>query len=271
MQTPSKEQLRIKSLLYPWILFQLMNGQDGLLPSTMLRKTPLPSGGCYSTCKDAGFAVVWDRPSHRVDLVKKDGILESTFAGKVGFELRHAAAAVKFFEDGKLQVGSMRRLFRISDWVKLLKGMLGIQSELGVENWEHVSDEQLLRKVLITFYAAVEGLNGLAELDAFSNQLMHHLPNGVIHLHINDVGENLTHIVVNDGRLRWSADEPPVDDGKSVDFTFKNLELAWKSVANLADNLAAVGKGDIRLKGYIPLADGFNHMLDRLQIFVKTS
>ena len=271
MQTPSKEQLRIKSLLYPWILFQLMNGQDGFLQPSMLRKTSLPSGGCFSTCQDSELAVVWDRSSHRVDLIRKGENRERAFVGKVGFELKHVMAAVKFYEHGKLQPSSMRRTLRVSDWVKLLKAMLGMQSELGTKNWERVSEEQLLRKVLITFYAAVEGLNGLAELDSFSDQLMHHLPNGVIHLHIDGVGENLTHIVVKDGRLRWSADKNPVYEGKSVDFTFRNLELAWKSVASLADNLSAVGKGDIRLSGFIPLADGFNHMLDRLQIFVKTS
>ena len=72
------------------------------------------------------------------------------------------------------------------------------------------------------------------------------------------------------GQLRWLKKEEN-GVGHEVDFRFRSLEIAWKSVANLTDNLAAVGKGDIYLRGYIPLADGFNHMLDRLQMFVKSS
>ena len=272
MQTPSKEQLRIKSLLYPWILFNLMNAQDVRMQPEMQCKLSFPDDGCYSSCRDATTAVVWDRQAHQVSIVEKNEDWENRHFQQIGFGLKDSRSATQFYEDGKLKPTSLQCWYRIPEWFKLLKSMLALQSELAVGNWEQLSQERLLRKVLLTFYAAVEGLNGLARLDPFSDQLMHHLPEGLICLKIDGLGkETLAYIAIRKGRLSWNVTRPEGAWPLSVDFSFKNLEFAWKSVANLSDNLSAVGKGDIRLRGYVPLADGLNHMLDRLQIFVKTS
>lgn len=147
---------------------------------------------------------------------------------------------------------------------------LAIQSDLGSRNWEKLTEPQLLRKTIITFCSAVAGLNGLSQLDSFTRELMNHLPDGVIRIYIAGVEKTVAMIGFRKGCLFWSDSIEPFD-GYSVDFTFKNIHTAWMSVANLTDNLAAVGKGDIKLRGYIPLADGFNHMLDRLQMFVKAN
>ena len=186
----------------------------------------------------------------------------------IGFEFAKGRAAVKFFEGGSLNPFTMRRVSLIWNWKRLLKQLLKVQDELGTKDWETLEEEQLLTKTLTTLYSAVAGLNGLSQLDPFTADLMHHLPNGWMRIRIGGVEGQVASLGFREGSVVWLGAEETLE-GYSVDFTFKDIRTAWMCVANLSDNLAAVGKGDIKLRGYIPLADGFNHMLDRLQMFVK--
>jgi len=271
MQVASNEHLRIQSCLYPWVLFSVLNEQLDPCVQSIQPLRSFPSNGVFSICEEAEKWVVWDVNKRTVSILHDPLPMQSSvLQGKVGFCFGSSATAVDFYEKGTLKPGSFRHVIRIPDWVCLIRWLLSTQKDLGVAKWQLLPPERLLRKVMLTLMAAVAGLNGLALLDPFSRELLHHLPDGVILLHIEGVGRMLGRIQVKDGALRWlSSGERAV--GHEVDFSFKSLEVAWKSVANLADNLAAVGMGEIHLRGYIPLADGFNHMLDRLQMYVKAS
>jgi len=270
MKVSSREQLKIQATLYPWILLNLLREQQQSPWHFITSGKGLPTRGVFSIVDESDSVVFWDPESSGIQMLTRNSFDSLIVKSSIGFRFSTNSDSVAFFEDGKPKLTSFRGLSHVIEWVKLLKWLLSIQSDLGTKGWQHSNQEKLLRKVMLTFSAAIFGLNGLANLDPFSEKLLHHLPDGVIRIHIGGIGENLGTIQCLDGRLFWLRNgNSPV--GREVEFRFRNLETAWKCAANLTDNLAAVGKGDIFLRGYIPLADGFNHMLDRLQMFVKAS
>lgn len=261
------ERLRIQSDLYPWILLSVMNGKRNGVSAEAPHGNLFPDVDIAITSRHSSRVVRWSPDADRVAIEKRmEGA--DLFSG-IGFDFFSMSSAVKFFESSQLNPLAMKKVYRMKPWVKFLRQLLWIQGELGCKNWENLNEAHLLRKTILTIYSAVVGLNGLRELDLFSADLMNHLPDGCIRMRIEGVDEVVATIGFEGGRMIW-LDSGATVGAQSVDFTFKSIRSAWMSVSNLSDNLAAVGKGDIRLRGFIPLADGFNHMLDRLQMFVKT-
>jgi hypothetical protein len=207
----------------------------------------------------------WGQALRLVDLRS-----EALPGDSVGFRFRSEREALRCFAEDHLTLRSLRGLHHPVSWLGLIRGMLSVKHRMGTHAWERVSEAELLVKTLFTLRAAVAGLNGLKQLDAFTGGLFEQLPQGWIHLHIIGAPVELPSIGIHRNGLSWSTRAKAVG-GQSVDFEFRSPAIAWKSVANLADNLAAVGKGDIKLRGYIPLADGFNHLLDRLQMYVSAT
>ena len=244
----------------------MLNRKKQGLGGTIDTGKPFPDVPVSVTSRDMGQAVIWDPVSAEVSLVNQPD--PEVLKHGIGFAFPGGQNAVRFFETGALNPLTMRHLYHLVSWKRLIQHLLIVQDELGSKNWKSLSDARLLRKTLITLYSAVAGLNGLSRLDTFTRDLMHHLPKGLIRISIGGVEGQVATLGIDDGSMLW-LDSGASLDGYSVDFTFKNIHTAWMCVANLADNLAAVGKGDIKLRGYVPMADGFNHMLDRLQMFVK--
>ena len=260
------DRIRVQSQLYPWILLSVLNRKKQGLGGAFKAGKPYPDRPVCVTSRDTGRAVIWDPVSAEVSLVNQPD--PDVLKSGIGFAFADSRKTVSFFETGAINPLTMRHLHRLVSWKRLLQHLLTVQDELGSKNWERLSDERLLEKTLITLFSAVAGLNGLAQLDAFTSDLMHHLSKGLIHITTGGVEGEMATLGIDNGQLLWLDPDASLD-GYSVDFTFRNIRTAWMCVANLTDNLAAVGKGDIKLRGYIPLADGFNHMLDRLQMFVK--
>ncbi|MEQ9825103.1 MAG: hypothetical protein ABQ298_12030 [Puniceicoccaceae bacterium] len=267
METLTCERGRVQCLLYPWILFSLM--QEDSFPGSLMG-TPLPEVGRSITCSVAGCDIAVIRQTGGAGVRLLDLRSQSLPADSIGFAFRSQSEALGFFENNRFPLRSLRGLSHVPAWFRFIRNLLALKQRMSTQAWQHAQPQELLAKTLLTLRAAVAGLNGLREVDDFSRGLMDHLPDGRISLFIGGVEANLGCITVQEGRLSWVSDGSAVG-GRSVDFRFANLEVAWKSVANLADNLAAVGKGEIQLRGYIPLADGFNHLLDRLQMYVSTS
>jgi hypothetical protein len=262
------ERTLVQCDLYPWILLSVLNRkkyEPGVYNET---DKHFPAVQVRIINRESRREVMWS-PTFK-EVVLGTMTTEKDPTNWIGFEFRTSRSAVHFFETGSLNPLSMRTLHRVVSWKRLLQQFMSIQKEMASRDWEKLSEAQLFRKTIITLYSAVAGLNGLSQLDTFTRELMHHLPDGVIRIGIGGVSGAVATIGIRKGHLFWSETITPFD-GYSVDFTFKNIRTAWTCVANLTDNLAAVGKGDIKLRGYIPLADGFNHMLDRLQMFVKVS
>lgn len=268
MELRSCERHRVQCLLYPWILFSLLDEIPALTQVLGRSGLPVVDRPVFSHCLTLGEGVVREGPGIPVRRFNIDR--DALPAHSIGFQFRTELEALRFFEHGRMTLACLKGLRHPLSWVHLIRAMLGVKRILGTQGWERSSQRELITKTIFTLRAAVAGLNGLGALDTFSDDLLQELPDGVIRLHINGVGDDLGRIQVRQGRFNWlQGNDAGV--GREVDFRFGSLAIAWSSVANLTDNLAAVGKGEIGLRGYVPLADGFNHMLDRLQMFVATT
>jgi hypothetical protein len=63
----------------------------------------------------------------------------------------------------------------------------------------------------------------------------------------------------------WS--EPP--RRPDVCIVFGNVDLAYAALRDEADTMAAIGAGEMRVDGLIPLADGLNVVMERLRIYLQ--
>jgi hypothetical protein len=70
----------------------------------------------------------------------------------------------------------------------------------------------------------------------------------------------------DDGAAGWC--EPP--RMPEVCIVFDGVETAFAALREEIDTFAAIGRGQIRVEGLVPLADGLNVVMQRLRIYLKT-
>jgi hypothetical protein len=120
----------------------------------------------------------------------------------------------------------------------------------------------------LSLVAATLGLRALLRGDAPTLAALHSVPLGLACFSIE--GE--------DGASAWfdhrtSASvstagwgEPP--RRPEVCIAFRNVEIAFLAMRDEIDSIAAVGLGDIKIDGLVPLADGLNSAMQRLRIYL---
>jgi hypothetical protein len=47
------------------------------------------------------------------------------------------------------------------------------------------------------------------------------------------------------------------------------MDVAYAAMRDEIDSMAAVGTGEIRIDGLIPLADGLNFVMERLRVYLQ--
>jgi hypothetical protein len=60
-----------------------------------------------------------------------------------------------------------------------------------------------------------------------------------------------------------------ISEKTDVELWFKNLRVAHEAVTHQLDPMAAVGKKDIVIKGFIPLADTLGYVMDRVELYLQ--
>jgi hypothetical protein len=63
----------------------------------------------------------------------------------------------------------------------------------------------------------------------------------------------------------WS--EPP--RRPDVRIVFGDMDVAYAAMRDEIDSMAAVGTGQIKIDGLIPLADGLNFVMERLRVYLQ--
>lgn len=66
----------------------------------------------------------------------------------------------------------------------------------------------------------------------------------------------------------WTSGSTPPPRKVDVGIQFRTPAMAAAAFDNTLDPTVAVGRGDIRIHGWLPLADALNHLLDRLQPYL---
>jgi hypothetical protein len=105
----------------------------------------------------------------------------------------------------------------------------------------------------------------VADLDRKARRVAAHLYNGSIQYSVGDDGPD-AYVEIKDGVIQ-------VRMGKLADPTttigIRDVDLAVDLIANRVDTFAANGAGDIRASGDLHLADEFNHLFERVGLYLK--
>jgi hypothetical protein len=120
----------------------------------------------------------------------------------------------------------------------------------------------------LSLIAAGLGLNPLAMGDEPARAALCHVPHGLASFTIE--GEQNATVWFDHGSADCAAGwgEPP--RRPDVAITFVNADIAYGVLREEIDTLAAVGAGQIKVVGLVPLADGLNFVMERLGVYLQT-
>lgn len=111
------------------------------------------------------------------------------------------------------------------------------------------------------------GLAPLAAGDPEAIDMLRTLPSGLAAFSIEGEPNSTVWFdcAANPKLSGWS--EVPRRPDVSIDFG--NVNLAYAAMRDEADTMAAIGAGEMRVDGLIPLADGLNVVMERLRIYLQ--
>lgn len=118
--------------------------------------------------------------------------------------------------------------------------------------------------VRITLYAMAFGIKEVGEHDPEVRPIALDLPDGTVEMRVAD--GPAAHLVVKDGKFephRGPAEKP------NAYLEFADLQTAWNTFQGNLDTFAAVGSGKVKLRGFIPLLEGVNPLMDRLAYYLS--
>lgn len=116
--------------------------------------------------------------------------------------------------------------------------------------------------VRITLYATAFGIKEVGEHDPELRSISFDIPDGTVEMRV--AGGPVAHLTVKGGKFeprRGPAEKP------NATFEFADLQTAWQAFQGTLDTFAAVGGGRIKLRGFIPILEGINPLMDRLAYY----
>lgn len=118
--------------------------------------------------------------------------------------------------------------------------------------------------VQITLYAMAFGIKEVGEHDPEVRPIALDLPDGTVEMRVAE--GPAAHLVVKNGKFephRGPAEKP------NAYLEFADLQTAWNTFQGNLDTFAAVGGGKVKLRGFIPLLEGINPLMDRLAYYLS--
>lgn len=191
--------------------------------------------------------------------------------GTLALHLGILPDAIAFFEGRRSLPSRLGSWWRPLAWMRMLRLLAAAKARLDpVKQGKAISDAETRLKVETGMYAACCGVSALVSMDPFCARLSSEQPSGRLRVFL--AGYDAPLAILGIRHDRWVMNPSPTEPYEhEVDLVFRDGMAALQSVSGRLDNLAAVGDGRIRMSGFVPLADGFTHMTDRLQQFVRTA
>ncbi len=122
--------------------------------------------------------------------------------------------------------------------------------------------------VRLALAVALFSLAEIAREDPWARQMLENCPNGKICFRVE--GEDLAASVEKTPQgLHPRRGEDAAREADAT-VTFASSRVAMEILTQKRDSHAAVALGNIRVEGLIPLADGINHVLDRVSRYLPT-
>lgn len=188
-----------------------------------------------------------------VHLVFKDyGSIETFFSGK-GFTL---PSVEKGWEEPWQLVTIVRLLLSMKRYLEPSHRRIQRSTQVAIAH------TRLLLGV------ALNCLKILAEREPFSQSILRSLPEGLAVFSIEKESFSAW-VDWSAGQLRFGRGIPKKREA-DVELVFRDANAAMSIFKAKIPSLEAVGKGDIRISGMLPLADGLGQILDRVNRYIKT-
>jgi hypothetical protein len=124
------------------------------------------------------------------------------------------------------------------------------------------SDPLLVRLSLLV---ALRGLTVLAQHEDESRSLVKKLPAGLACFELPD--GNPCWVALRNGTITMGTGAPATTPDARI--RFMDWETAADALSPGFDNLAAVGRGRIRIEGLLPLTDGLSLVMERLPLYLQ--
>jgi hypothetical protein len=105
----------------------------------------------------------------------------------------------------------------------------------------------------------------LAKHEQLSRMIMQDAPNGIAYFSVGSDGYGAW-LNWQEGTLTSGKGAPEFEAHAHVEFA--DAETALKAVGNRIDVMAAIGKGEIKVTGLIPLADALGYIFERIPLYI---
>jgi hypothetical protein len=119
----------------------------------------------------------------------------------------------------------------------------------------------------LSLIAAGLGLKSLAQGDAPARQALRAVPPGLAAFSIG--GEDRATVWFDHGSADCAAGWGKPPRRPEVSIAFADIHVAYAAMRDDIDTMAAVGGGEIKIAGLVPLADGLNAVMERLRIYLQ--
>ncbi|MEM1157001.1 MAG: hypothetical protein AAF649_04635 [Verrucomicrobiota bacterium] len=130
-----------------------------------------------------------------------------------------------------------------------------------------LSEPELLRNhVFCSLHLAVHALPAMLELDPQGESVYSSVKKGVAEFKYRPETFPSVWLDLRGERPVTGTGAPPTDP--LVTLNFRNDDTAVQAMANQLDGLAALGRGDLVLEGFVPLADSLDLVMARIQAYL---
>jgi hypothetical protein len=119
----------------------------------------------------------------------------------------------------------------------------------------------------LSLIAAGLGLPALARGDEPARRALRAAPEGLACFSIG--GEQRSTVWFDHGSADCAAGWGDPPRRPEVSIAFADIDVAYAAMRDEVDTLAAVGGGQIRVAGLVPLADALNVVMERLRVYLK--
>jgi len=159
-----------------------------------------------------------------------------------------------------------------------LKGFTGLQHMKTftaltdeMRDWLKPSADNLAKESFRQIYVSMAlklALRGVAQLGRFERKSIEAVasgPQGVAAFQLGEGGEPHW-ISLSTDEIRVGSGEP--DTAPDVRVIFRDSVVAANALQDKVDSMAAVGQGQIEVRGLVPLADHLNYLMERVQPYI---
>ena len=170
----------------------------------------------------------------------------------------------RMFNNEKVIPIPYKGIHRIGDLKKFTKLTEILPRYLQPSDADMADPDFRKKHVEMSLMVGLSGSRSIAEYDIKMKKVVDKLLDGSILFRVLPDGPEL-HVVIENKRIY--AVNAPIDD-PSATLEINGVDLAVELLAGKLDSFAALGAGDLRASGLLPLADEFNALLDRVGYYL---